>query len=155
MLTITPFLWFETQAEEAMNYYASIFPRAKVIAVNRAGDTVMSVVYELEGQKFMFNVARSARRERNGPWTLRQRRRAFRSSIETVACSVESVRRWSSSSRCQSGTGSSLTDVVRLSQMSSTSRNRSAAGRSKISERSAGRLMADRMRPLVTVYGGV
>jgi len=53
MLTITPFLWFETQAEEAMNYYASIFPRAKVIAVNRAGDTVMSVVYELEGQKFM------------------------------------------------------------------------------------------------------
>jgi len=53
MLTITPFLWFETQAEEAMNYYASIFPRPKVIAVNRAGDTVMSVVYELEGQKFM------------------------------------------------------------------------------------------------------
>jgi predicted 3-demethylubiquinone-9 3-methyltransferase (glyoxalase superfamily) len=53
MLTITPFLWFETQAEEAMNYYASIFPRAKVIAVNRTGDTVMSVVYELEGQKFM------------------------------------------------------------------------------------------------------
>ena len=53
MLTITPFLWFETQAEEAMNYYASIFPRVKVIAVNRAGDTVMSVVYELEGQKFM------------------------------------------------------------------------------------------------------
>ena len=53
MLTITPFLWFETQAEEAMNYYASIFPRAKVISVNRAGDTVMSVVYELEGQKFM------------------------------------------------------------------------------------------------------
>ena len=53
MLTITPFLWFETQAEEAMNYYASIFPRAKVIAVNRAGDAVMSVVYELEGQKFM------------------------------------------------------------------------------------------------------
>ena len=53
MLTITPFLWFETQAEEAMNYYASIFPRAKVIAVNRAGGAVMSVVYELEGQKFM------------------------------------------------------------------------------------------------------
>ena len=53
MLTITPFLWFETQAEEAMNYYASIFPRAKVIAVNHAGGAVMSVVYELEGQKFM------------------------------------------------------------------------------------------------------
>src|SRR5436309_8976288 len=53
MLTITPFLWFDTQAEEAMNYYASIFPRAKIIAVNRAGGAVMSVVYELEGQKFM------------------------------------------------------------------------------------------------------
>ena len=53
MLTITPFLWFETQAEEAMNYYASIFPRAKKVAVNRAGDAVMSVVFELEGQKFM------------------------------------------------------------------------------------------------------
>jgi predicted 3-demethylubiquinone-9 3-methyltransferase (glyoxalase superfamily) len=53
MLTITPFLWFETQAEEAMNYYASIFPRAKTIAVNRAGGAVMSVVYELEGQRFM------------------------------------------------------------------------------------------------------
>ena len=53
MLTITPFLWFDTQAEEAMNFYASIFPDAKVIAVNRAGDRVISVVYELEGQKFM------------------------------------------------------------------------------------------------------
>ena len=53
MLTITPFLWFATEAEEAMNYYASIFPRAKVIAVNRAGSAVISVVYELEGQKFM------------------------------------------------------------------------------------------------------
>jgi predicted 3-demethylubiquinone-9 3-methyltransferase (glyoxalase superfamily) len=53
LLTITPFLWFETQAEEAMNYYASIFPRAKKVAVNRAGDAVMSVVFELEGQKFM------------------------------------------------------------------------------------------------------
>ena len=53
MLTITPFLWFDTQAEEAMNYYASIFPRAKVLSVQRANGQVMSVVYELEGQKFM------------------------------------------------------------------------------------------------------
>jgi predicted 3-demethylubiquinone-9 3-methyltransferase (glyoxalase superfamily) len=36
MPTITPFLWFDTQAEEAMNFYASIFKRSKVIAVNRA-----------------------------------------------------------------------------------------------------------------------
>ena len=53
MLTITPFLWFDTQAEEAMNYYASIFPRAKVLSVQRANGQVMSVEYELEGQKFM------------------------------------------------------------------------------------------------------
>ena len=53
MLTITPFLWFDTQAEEAMNYYASIFPRAKPLSVQRANGQVMSVEYELEGQKFM------------------------------------------------------------------------------------------------------
>ncbi len=53
MLTITPFLWFDTQAEEAMNYYASIFPRAKVLSVQRANGQVMSVEYELEGQRFM------------------------------------------------------------------------------------------------------
>ena len=35
MLSITPFLWFDTQAEEAMTFYASIFPRAKVLSVNR------------------------------------------------------------------------------------------------------------------------
>src|SRR5678815_1066631 len=53
MPTITPFLWFDTQAEEAMNFYASIFKRSKVISVNRAQDKVMSVVFELEDQKFM------------------------------------------------------------------------------------------------------
>ena len=36
MLTITPFLWFDSQAEEAMNYYAGIFPRAKALSVQRA-----------------------------------------------------------------------------------------------------------------------
>lgn len=53
MPTITPFLWFDTQAEEAMNLYVSIFPQSKVISVNRAGGTVVSVVFELQGQKFM------------------------------------------------------------------------------------------------------
>ncbi|HEX6048437.1 MAG TPA: VOC family protein [Gemmatimonadaceae bacterium] len=53
MLTITPFLWFDTQAEEAMNYYASIFPRSKVVSVNHVQGRVMSVEFELEGQKFM------------------------------------------------------------------------------------------------------
>jgi predicted 3-demethylubiquinone-9 3-methyltransferase (glyoxalase superfamily) len=53
MLSITPFLWFDTQAEQAMRFYASIFPRAKEIAVHRAGDAVISVTFELEGQRFM------------------------------------------------------------------------------------------------------
>ena len=53
MPTITPFLWFDTQAEEAMNFYASIFKRSKVISVNRAQGKVMSVKFELEGQAFM------------------------------------------------------------------------------------------------------
>jgi predicted 3-demethylubiquinone-9 3-methyltransferase (glyoxalase superfamily) len=53
MPTITPFLWFDTQAEEAMNFYASVFERSRVISVNRAGGKVMTVEFELEGQKFM------------------------------------------------------------------------------------------------------
>jgi len=53
MLTITPFLWFDNQAEEAMNYYATVFPRAKKLAVRRAGGHVMGVEFELEGQKFI------------------------------------------------------------------------------------------------------
>jgi len=53
MPTITPFLWFDTQAEDAMTFYASIFRRSKVISVNRAQGKVMSVQFELEGQAFM------------------------------------------------------------------------------------------------------
>ena len=53
MPTITPFLWFDTQAEEAMNFYSSIFTRSKVISVNRVQGKVMSVRFELEGQEFM------------------------------------------------------------------------------------------------------
>ena len=52
-MTITPFLWFDTQAEEAMNLYTSIFKRSKVVSVNRAQGRVMSVQFELEGQPFM------------------------------------------------------------------------------------------------------
>ena len=53
MPSITPFLWFDTQAEEAMHLYTSIFKRSKVISVNRAGGRVMSVDFELENQRFM------------------------------------------------------------------------------------------------------
>jgi predicted 3-demethylubiquinone-9 3-methyltransferase (glyoxalase superfamily) len=55
MKKITPFLWFDTQAEEAMNFYVSIFKNSKVGSVQRAGPDgpVMSVTFELEGQEFM------------------------------------------------------------------------------------------------------
>ena len=52
-MTITPFLWFDSQAEEAMNYYLSVFPTGKATAVHRAQGRVMSVEFELEGQHFM------------------------------------------------------------------------------------------------------
>ena len=53
MPSITPFLWFDTQAEDAMHLYTSVFKRSKVISVNRAGGRVMSVDFELENQRFM------------------------------------------------------------------------------------------------------
>jgi len=52
-MTITPFLWFDTQAEEAMNYYLSVFQNGKTKAVHRAQGRVMSVEFELQGQPFM------------------------------------------------------------------------------------------------------
>jgi len=52
-MTITPFLWFDTQAEEAMTYYASIFERSRIKAVHRAQGKVLSVEFELEGQPLM------------------------------------------------------------------------------------------------------
>ena len=53
MKKIRPFLWFDNQAEEAMNHYVSIFKNSKVLSVNRAQGRVMSVTFELEGQEFM------------------------------------------------------------------------------------------------------
>ena len=53
MPTITPFLWFDSQAEEAMNYYLSIFKHSRVLSVNRADGKVLTVAFELEGQRFM------------------------------------------------------------------------------------------------------
>jgi predicted 3-demethylubiquinone-9 3-methyltransferase (glyoxalase superfamily) len=52
---IAPFLWFDGKAEEAMNFYTSIFKNSKIGKVIRQGDTgpVMSVTFELEGQEFM------------------------------------------------------------------------------------------------------
>jgi predicted 3-demethylubiquinone-9 3-methyltransferase (glyoxalase superfamily) len=53
MPTIRPFLWFDTQAEEAMHLYTSVFERSRVISVNQAHGRVMSVEFELEGQPLM------------------------------------------------------------------------------------------------------
>ena len=53
MPTITPFLWFDTQAEDAMTFYASIFKRSQVLSVSRSQGKVVSVSFELEGQRFM------------------------------------------------------------------------------------------------------
>jgi len=53
MNKITPFLWFNGQAEEAANYYVSIFKNGKVLSVDRVEGQVMLVNFELEGQRFM------------------------------------------------------------------------------------------------------
>jgi len=64
MQKITPFLWFDTQAEEAANFYASIFRNSKIGAITRYGEdgakvsgmpkgAVMTVSFELEGQEFV------------------------------------------------------------------------------------------------------
>ncbi len=59
MQKITPFLWFDHQAEEAANYYVSIFKNSRITAINRYGDagpgpkgSVMVVSFELDGQRF-------------------------------------------------------------------------------------------------------
>jgi len=56
---ITPFLWFDNQAEEAANFYTSIFKNSKVGNVARYGEagpgpegSVMTVSFQLEGQEF-------------------------------------------------------------------------------------------------------
>ena len=54
MKKITPFLWFDTQAEEAMNFYCSIFKNSKVLNVSRGPDGKAFIVsFELDGQEFM------------------------------------------------------------------------------------------------------
>jgi predicted 3-demethylubiquinone-9 3-methyltransferase (glyoxalase superfamily) len=60
MQKITPFLWFDGKAEEAMNFYVSIFKNSKVGRVTRYGEAgpgpkgaVMSATFQLEGQEFM------------------------------------------------------------------------------------------------------
>ena len=60
MQKITPFLWFNGRAEEAVNFYTSIFKNSKVGRIMRYGEagpgpkgTVMTVTFQLAGQEFM------------------------------------------------------------------------------------------------------
>jgi predicted 3-demethylubiquinone-9 3-methyltransferase (glyoxalase superfamily) len=54
MKKITPFLWFDTQAEEAMNFYVSLFKNSKVLGVSKGPDgKAFTVSFELDGQEFM------------------------------------------------------------------------------------------------------
>lgn len=56
----TPCLWFDTQGEEAANFYTSIFKNSRILEVSRYGEagpgeqgTVMTVTFELDGQQFI------------------------------------------------------------------------------------------------------
>jgi predicted 3-demethylubiquinone-9 3-methyltransferase (glyoxalase superfamily) len=60
MQKITPCLWFDTQAEEAANFYVSLFKNSKVLSISHFGEagprpagTVMTVNFQLDGQEFI------------------------------------------------------------------------------------------------------
>ena len=60
MQKITPCLWFDTEGEEAANFYTSVFPNSKIVNVARYGSagprsegSVMTVDFELDGQQFV------------------------------------------------------------------------------------------------------
>jgi predicted 3-demethylubiquinone-9 3-methyltransferase (glyoxalase superfamily) len=57
---ITPFLWFDDEAEEAAKFYVSIFRNSKIVKVTHYGDagpgskdTVMTVLFQLDGEEFI------------------------------------------------------------------------------------------------------
>lgn len=52
MQKITTFLTFNNQAEEAVNLYVAVFKDAKIISINRNGETVISATFQLFGQNF-------------------------------------------------------------------------------------------------------
>jgi predicted 3-demethylubiquinone-9 3-methyltransferase (glyoxalase superfamily) len=60
MQKITPFLWFDNKAEDAANFYVSIFADSKIVSITRYGEgtpapkgTVMTVKFLIEGQEFV------------------------------------------------------------------------------------------------------
>jgi predicted 3-demethylubiquinone-9 3-methyltransferase (glyoxalase superfamily) len=60
MQKIVPFLWFDDKAEEAANFYVSVFKNSRIEGITRYGEdgpgpkgTVMTVAFQLDGQKFV------------------------------------------------------------------------------------------------------
>lgn len=60
MAPINPCLWFDTQGEDAANFYVSIFPNSKIVDISRYGDanpdragSVMTVTFDLDGTRFV------------------------------------------------------------------------------------------------------
>lgn len=60
MQNITPFLWFDGKAEEAMNFYVSVFKNSKILGVTRYGEagpgpkgSVMTATFQLDGEEFV------------------------------------------------------------------------------------------------------
>lgn len=60
MQKITPFLWFDNQAEEAVNFYLSIFKNSKILSMTRYSEagpgpqgSVMTIKFQLDGQEFV------------------------------------------------------------------------------------------------------
>ncbi len=53
MKKVTPFLWYDRHAEDAANFYVSVFKNSKVSSVNRVDGRVMTVNFELDGQQFI------------------------------------------------------------------------------------------------------
>ena len=59
MQKVTPCLWFDTQGEEAANFYTSVFPNSKILNISRYGEAgpgpegqALTVSFELDGQEF-------------------------------------------------------------------------------------------------------
>jgi predicted 3-demethylubiquinone-9 3-methyltransferase (glyoxalase superfamily) len=60
MPALTPMLWFDTEAEQAAEFYTSVFPNSKIVEVTRYGSAgprpegmVMTVAFELDGKEFV------------------------------------------------------------------------------------------------------
>ena len=53
MNKITPFLWFDHQAEEAALFYTALFKNSRIVNIQKQGEKVQSVTFHLDGQDFM------------------------------------------------------------------------------------------------------